>query len=52
MGKNDRYVCQQCGNVTPTWNGKCNDCGTWDQLSKMLWLVLLQQNPKRDLRLK
>ena len=31
MAKNKtRFVCQQCGYVTPKWLGKCPECGTWD----------------------
>lgn len=26
------YVCQQCGYETPSWYGKCPQCGTWNSL--------------------
>ncbi len=26
------YVCQQCGYETPSWYGKCPNCGTWNSL--------------------
>ncbi len=29
-----RYVCQQCGSVTPKWMGQCADCGAWNSLSQ------------------
>jgi DNA repair protein RadA/Sms len=25
-----RYVCQNCGYLSPAWMGKCPDCGTWN----------------------
>ncbi|MBM3241344.1 DNA repair protein RadA [Candidatus Poribacteria bacterium] len=25
-----RFVCQECGNVSPKWMGKCPDCGKWN----------------------
>jgi len=25
-----RFVCQQCGYVSPKWLGKCPDCGEWN----------------------
>jgi DNA repair protein RadA/Sms len=27
-----RYVCQECGSVTPKWAGKCDACGAWNTL--------------------
>jgi DNA repair protein RadA/Sms len=27
-----RYVCQQCGSVTPRWAGKCDGCGAWNSI--------------------
>lgn len=27
-----RYVCQQCGSVSPRWQGQCPDCGGWNTL--------------------
>ena len=26
-----RYVCQDCGGVSPKWQGKCPDCGAWNK---------------------
>lgn len=26
------YVCQSCGVTYPRWSGKCDACGTWDQI--------------------
>ncbi len=26
------YVCQQCGYESPSWYGKCPNCGTWNSL--------------------
>ena len=27
-----RYVCQNCGAVSPRWQGQCPDCGEWNTL--------------------
>ncbi len=32
MKKKSSYVCQQCGNVTTKWNGKCGECNTWGSI--------------------
>ena len=33
MSKNSlRYVCQNCGNTSSKWSGKCEACGAWDTL--------------------
>ncbi len=29
------YVCNQCGNETPKWSGKCFACGAWNSLEEM-----------------
>ena len=29
-----RYVCTNCGAVTPRWEGKCPECGEWDTLTE------------------
>jgi DNA repair protein RadA/Sms len=29
-----RYVCQNCGTVSPRWQGRCDDCGEWNSLSE------------------
>src|ERR687885_609024 len=26
------FVCQQCGNSTPKWAGRCPSCGGWNSL--------------------
>ena len=26
-----RFVCQDCGDVSPKWQGKCPDCGAWNK---------------------
>lgn len=28
------FVCQECGNVTRKWSGRCDACGTWDSISE------------------
>ena len=27
-----QYVCQNCGAVSPRWQGRCDDCGEWNTL--------------------
>jgi DNA repair protein RadA/Sms len=29
------YVCNQCGNVSTKWSGKCEACGQWNTISEM-----------------
>ncbi len=29
------YVCTDCGNETPKWNGKCPACGAWNTLEEI-----------------
>jgi len=29
-----RYVCANCGTVTPRWQGQCGDCGEWNTLTE------------------
>lgn len=37
MAKNStRYVCGNCGAVTPKWSGRCGTCGEWNTLSEQL----------------
>ena len=31
-----RYVCQSCGAVYPKWTGRCDACGTWNQVVEEL----------------
>jgi DNA repair protein RadA/Sms len=28
------YVCQNCGAVSPRWQGQCDDCGAWNSLTE------------------
>ncbi len=29
------YICNQCGNVSTKWSGKCDACGDWNTLSEV-----------------
>jgi DNA repair protein RadA/Sms len=29
-----RYVCAECGAVTPKWAGRCETCGAWNSISE------------------
>lgn len=31
-----RYVCQECGSISPKWLGKCSDCGAWNSFVEEL----------------
>lgn len=36
------YVCTQCGQDFPRWQGRCDNCGTWDTISEF------RGSPKRS----
>ncbi len=38
MAKKDsvQYTCSSCGATSPTWNGKCYTCGSWNTLEENL----------------
>src|SRR5882757_3388842 len=38
MAKSDkvRYVCSNCGAVSMTWSGRCNQCGEWNTLQEQV----------------
>jgi len=29
-----KFVCQQCGAISPRWQGQCDDCGGWNTLAE------------------
>ena len=29
-----RFVCQNCGAVTPKWQGRCDTCGAWNTITE------------------
>ena len=29
------YVCRECGQETPKWNGRCPSCGAWNTLEEV-----------------
>ena len=31
-----RYVCSECGTVTPGWLGRCPSCGTFGSITEEL----------------
>lgn len=38
MAKKDalQYICNNCGATSPTWSGKCYQCGEWNTLSEQI----------------
>lgn len=32
MKEKKRYVCKECGCITPKWMGKCPECGSWNSI--------------------
>lgn len=32
MKQVSRFICQQCGAITPKWMGKCPECGNWNSI--------------------
>ncbi|MCL4538070.1 MAG: DNA repair protein RadA [Bacteroidetes bacterium] len=38
-----RFVCQNCGYVSPRWTGRCPDCGEWNSFVE----ELIQESPKK-----
>ncbi|MEE4200596.1 DNA repair protein RadA [Erythrobacter sp.] len=42
-----RYVCANCGTVTPRWQGQCGDCGEWNTLTEDVPATVFSQ--KHDL---
>ena len=33
-----KYVCQECGNESPQWMGKCPECDAWDSFTEEVTL--------------
>lgn len=36
MKDTPRFVCQQCGNWTPKWQGQCYGCGEWNSIVEVV----------------
>jgi DNA repair protein RadA/Sms len=36
------FVCQECGYDTPSWMGKCPECGSWNSLKEFKNIPLLE----------
>ena len=30
------YICEQCGYISPKWNGQCPECGAWNTFSEQI----------------
>lgn len=44
------FVCQECGYDTPSWFGKCPECGAWNSL-KEIRNISLPSDPQRGISL-
>jgi len=45
-----QFVCQNCGAVSPRWQGKCDDCGEWNALVEESGAGGVAAGPKRSAR--
>ncbi|MCB1497427.1 MAG: DNA repair protein RadA [Bauldia sp.] len=43
-----QYVCQNCGAVSPRWQGRCDDCGEWNSLVEESGSGGIGAGPKRS----
>ena len=32
MKEKRRFICQQCGSITPKWMGRCPECNSWNSI--------------------
>ena len=44
------FVCQECGYDTPSWLGKCPECGMWGSLREISTSQFALRNSKSDKR--
>lgn len=42
------FVCQECGNTSPKWMGKCADCGSWNTFVEQLDIPAQTTRQKAD----
>lgn len=45
-----RYVCQDCGSVSPRWQGQCSDCDEWNTLVEDSGAVVTPFSARHNLR--
>ncbi len=51
MAKNkSQFVCQNCGNTSPQWSGKCDSCNEWNTLVEEHQSSGIGANPGKQLR--
>ncbi|NYV27385.1 DNA repair protein RadA [Streptobacillus felis] len=49
--KKIKYVCTECGNITPKWLGKCPVCESWGTVQEELEIKLPISSKKKDIEL-
>ncbi len=45
-----RFVCQNCGSVSPKWAGQCTDCGDWNSMVEDAAVTVTPFRAKHDLQ--
>src|SRR4051812_11463241 len=43
------FVCQECGYDTPSWMGKCPECGQWNTLKEIKLATNFKQSSLRSI---
>ncbi len=45
-----QFICQNCGAVSPRWQGRCDDCGEWNALIEESASTGVAAGPRRSAR--
>ena len=45
-----QFICQNCGAVSPRWQGRCEDCGEWNTLVEEAGAERRRRGPRRSAR--
>ncbi len=46
------FVCQNCGNTTPKWEGKCNACNSWNTYTEEIIEISDKRKNKQSIKYK